>query len=264
MSDEKVERIAEEQRGLRLRIEKLEQFQKEFDMDTFATDLYARFKEKMDAWQNALNKEVAELKEQIKRPSIWYNQLREWVSTNTLNLQNQEDVLQDHLNSHIKVAREQLTDKNQMSILKEFDNAIERQLKKLSGGSKPDPAKEYRDKTNVWIKKEQKDSKHWHPKEKPEELDDCHNCGLRDSCKDAKYNDKCIRWKPEEPNWRDDWLEYKREEIKKIFPNEMLVRKEDLKYLQFIVENEDFYDDVTPGDYKKIHEIWKRYLNDES
>jgi len=30
-------------------------------------------------------------------------------------------------------------------------------------------------------------------------IDDCHNCGLRDSCKDAKYNDKCMRWELKEP-----------------------------------------------------------------
>lgn len=110
-------------------------------------------------------------------------------------------------------------------------------LKKLSGvDEKPDPAKEYRDKTNVWIKKEQEDSKHWHPKEKPEEpLYLCKNCGNEIS-----------------------HVEF---EVQKLSID---VRKEDLKYLQFIVENEDFYDDVTPGDYKKIHEIWKRYLNDES
>jgi len=36
--------------------------------------------------------------------------------------------------------------------------------------------------------------------EKPENIiDDCHNCGLRDLCKDAKYNDKCMRWKSEAP-----------------------------------------------------------------
>lgn len=43
--------------------------------------------------------------------------------------------------------------------------------------------------------------------------------------------------KPEEPNWRKDWLEYQREEIKKMFPNETLVRKEDLKHWIWELKN---------------------------
>lgn len=29
-------------------------------------------------------------------------------------------------------------------------------------------------------------------------MDDCHNCKLRHTCKDAKHNDKCIKWTKED------------------------------------------------------------------
>lgn len=38
-------------------------------------------------------------------------------------------------------------------------------------------------------------------------------------------------WNNEERNWSDDWKEYMRERIKKIFPNEDLVKREDLQFL---------------------------------
>jgi len=44
-----------------------------------------------------------------------------------------EEVLRKHLKSHIVVARDQLTDKDKMTIFKEFDEAIEKQLFKLEG-----------------------------------------------------------------------------------------------------------------------------------
>ena len=46
-----------------------------------------------------------------------------------------EDVLRDHLKSHIVVARDQLTNKDKIIIFREFDKAIEDQLKKLDVGS---------------------------------------------------------------------------------------------------------------------------------
>jgi len=52
--------------------------------------------------------------------------------TFNLIMQNRE-VLQDHLKSHIVVAREQLTDKDKLTIFREFDEAIEKQLDKLEG-----------------------------------------------------------------------------------------------------------------------------------
>jgi len=44
-----------------------------------------------------------------------------------------KEVLREHLKSHIVVARDQLTNKDKMTIFKEFDEAIEKQLEKLEG-----------------------------------------------------------------------------------------------------------------------------------
>ena len=49
---------------------------------------------------------------------------------------NGEEVLREHLKSHIVVAREQLTDKDKLTIFREFDEAIQKQLEKLEGDSK--------------------------------------------------------------------------------------------------------------------------------
>lgn len=47
-----------------------------------------------------------------------------------------EEIMRKHLKSHIVVAREQLTDKDKLTIFREFDEAIQKQLEKLEGDSK--------------------------------------------------------------------------------------------------------------------------------
>ena len=104
---------------------------------------------------DTVKQEIAELQKEVKNK---YNQLlwikmipyREWFWNlkNTTDKQinslkdnvdsnrgqinaNLEIVLQDHLKSHLVVAREQLTDKDKLTIFREFDEAIQKQLEKL-------------------------------------------------------------------------------------------------------------------------------------
>lgn len=79
--------------------------------------------------------ELKELKEQIHK---LYSLPSKMLINKAVSGMNRE-VLRDHLKSHIVVAREQLTDKDKMTIFKEFDNAIEDQLKKLEGDSNWNP-----------------------------------------------------------------------------------------------------------------------------
>lgn len=56
-----------------------------------------------------------------------------------------EDVLRDHLKSHIVVARDQLTNKDKIIIFREFDKAIEDQLKKLDAPKEQTEKKEVKE-----------------------------------------------------------------------------------------------------------------------
>ena len=44
----------------------------------------------------------------------------------------------------------------------------------------------------------------------------------------------------------------------------ILVEKEDLDYIWFLMDTEGFYDLLTPRDYKRLHEIKKKYIGGKS
>lgn len=123
------------------KIEALELAIKNSPLNSHLKEQIAKLQKRLDEQlQNdmAFKIDINELKEE-------FNKLKqlipmEWQQKhNTKGIINLEEVLQDHLKSHIVVARDQLTNKDKIIIFREFDKAIEDQLKKLD--SKPKTVK---------------------------------------------------------------------------------------------------------------------------
>lgn len=106
--------------------------------------MFLKHKDKIEAlekWnQNHLKFEHSAIADELLKQETEISELKGLVQAlytydNTKVLMNKinknREVLQEHLKSHIRVAKDQLTDKDRMTIFREFDKDIENQLKKF-------------------------------------------------------------------------------------------------------------------------------------